>query len=75
MHSDPPGPYTATRAAHLIGGPLIGGPLDGETWNVRADTSEIQTETDRWRYCPHASARQQRDCFIHHFIDHDFFAR
>ncbi len=70
MHSDPPGPFVATRTAHLIGGPY-----DGEVWNVETAVSEIHDETDRWRYCPHASARFGKDCFIHHAIEHDFYAR
>ena len=72
-----PTPHTATQVVHLLGGPF-----DGEAWNVPAGCVEFygdpgpegSTRT-HYRYCPHASARFAKDCFIHKDIAHDFYAR
>lgn len=70
LHSQPP--FHATQTVELIGGPF-----DGERWNVPVDCSEFHgdDETTRYRYCCFASASFGKQCFIHQAVDHDFYAR
>lgn len=72
MHSDPPGAFTATQVVALIGGPY-----DGEDWNVPADCHALTGSSphDSYRYCPHASARFGKACFIQADLQHDLYAR
>lgn len=71
MHDTEPGPFTATTVVELIGGPF-----DGETWNVPAHCLSLESPNDTsYRYCPHASARLGKPCFIHHTLQHDLYAR
>ena len=70
LHSQPP--FHATQTVDLLGGPF-----DGERWNVPVDCSEFHGDdaNTQYRYCPHASARFGKQCFIHQPIEHDFYAR
>lgn len=70
LHAQPP--FNATQVVVLLGGPF-----DGESWNVPSDCLEFHGDTDatRYRYCPHASARFGSSRFIHQHLEHDFYAR
>jgi len=48
---------------------LIGGPDDGTTIEVPMHAIEIEhPDFGTYRYCPHASARFDKACFIHETI-------
>lgn len=70
LHAQPP--FSATQVVVLLGGPF-----DGEAWNVPSACSEFHGDTDaiHYRYCVHASARFGKTCFIHQYLEHDFYAR
>lgn len=79
MDSDPP-PLEVFTATHVT--TLLGGPFDGGQWNVPAGCIEFYgdpgpggTHRHHYRYCPHASARFGKDCFIYSTLSHDLYAR
>lgn len=77
MHDSTPGPYTATLTVELIGGPF-----DGDKMVIAVGCSAFHSDPDtngrcsyHYRYCPHASARLGKDCFIDAHVQHDLYAR
>lgn len=69
LHDQPP--FSATQVVVLLGGPF-----DGEAWNVPSACREFHGDTaaTRYRYCVFATALFGKACFIHQFIEHDFYA-
>lgn len=84
MHNDSPGPFTATQIVTCLGGPD-----DGRRIPVGIHTSEFFYESPpdsdkppstprsatHYRYCPFATARFRKPCFIHQSITFDFYAQ
>lgn len=70
LHDQPP--FSATQVVELLGGPF-----DGEVWNIPSDCLEFHGDTaaTRYRYCVFATARFGKACFIHQHLEHDFYAR
>ena len=80
MHDSAPGShvFTATQVTHLIGGRLdgINVPLPEHCSEFYAHPKPtVQQLEDHYRYCPHASARLNKPCFIHSSLAHDLYAR
>lgn len=67
---------TATQTTHIIGGPLDGTPFDIPAGCIEfyADPGPEGIRRLHYRYCPFASARFGKDCFIYASIAFDFFA-
>lgn len=71
MHDTAPGPFTATQTVELIGGPY-----DGETWNVPTHCIELESpDGTGYRYNPYATALFGKTCFTHHTLSYDLHAR
>jgi len=71
LHNQAPCPSTATQTVELIGGAY-----DGDEYDVPPNCIELSSEAAGvYRYCPHASARFDKPCFIHQDLDHDLYAR
>ena len=77
LHSEAPGPHLVLQTVHLLGGPLDGSrmPTPVDCIEFYSDPGSTGARRHHYRYCPHASARLDKPCFIHATIAHDLYAR
>lgn len=69
LHAQPP--YAATSTAHLVGGPRC-----GDTLVIPVHCSQINLEDGTsYHFSSFASARCERDTFIHSTLDPLLYAR